>query len=207
MDSIEKNEKHIQEARRYWDNQAATFDQEPDHGLRDPQTLAAWTELLKTWLPSTPIEVLDIGCGTGSLSVVLAGLGHQVTGIDLSPAMLAQARDKAAAHGYQIEFQVMNAALLELPEQRFDLLICRHLLWALPEPEKVLLRWLELLKPGGRLCLVEGYWGTGAGLRAKEIRALLPAAFRKVSILNLSDNHLLWGREVTDERYAIITDL
>ena len=52
------------------------------------------------WL-SVPAQAawLDVGCGTGSLSVMLAGLGYHVTGIDLSPAMLARAEAKAAAFG------------------------------------------------------------------------------------------------------------
>ncbi|MCB0003845.1 MAG: methyltransferase domain-containing protein, partial [Anaerolineae bacterium] len=83
------------EARRTWDLAAAAFDQEPDHGLRSPLVRAAWTALLSRWLPDRDVAILDTGCGTGSLSVVMAGLGHRVTGIDLSPAMIAQARTKA----------------------------------------------------------------------------------------------------------------
>jgi len=64
---------------------AETFDDQPDHGLRDPRVLAAWTGLLNDWLPAGKSNVLDAGCGTGSLSLVLAGLGHQVSGIDISP--------------------------------------------------------------------------------------------------------------------------
>ncbi|MBK7915430.1 MAG: methyltransferase domain-containing protein [Chloroflexi bacterium] len=74
-----------QASRQYWDNVAPFFDDEPDHGLRDPIVLDAWTHLLRASLPYTEAAILDIGCGTGSLSAVLAGLGHQVTGIDLSP--------------------------------------------------------------------------------------------------------------------------
>ena len=134
------NPKRLQESQQYWDNSASTFDDEPDHGLRDPLIREAWTELLKTWLPHTSSTVLDVGCGTGSLSVVLAELGHKVTGIDLSPLMILQAQTKSAAHGFQIEFHVMDAAFPQLSSQQFDAIICRHLLWALPEPEQVLQR-------------------------------------------------------------------
>ncbi|MGB4872206.1 MAG: class I SAM-dependent methyltransferase, partial [Candidatus Promineifilaceae bacterium] len=48
----------------------------------------------------TEAAILDIGCGTGSLSAVLAGLGHQVTGIDLSPVMISIAQTKAAKQGW-----------------------------------------------------------------------------------------------------------
>jgi 2-polyprenyl-3-methyl-5-hydroxy-6-metoxy-1,4-benzoquinol methylase len=186
---------------------APTFDNEPDHGLRDPLIREAWVDLLKAWLPEAKSAILDIGCGTGSLSVLLAGLGHAVTGIDLSSAMISQAQKKAAALGYAIKFNIMDAAFPRFPRQQFDILVCRHLLWALPEPAQVLQRWVELLKPEGRLFLVEGYWNTGAGLHAQEVAEMLPPACASITILNLSYNPNYWGGKVADERYAIIGDL
>jgi 2-polyprenyl-3-methyl-5-hydroxy-6-metoxy-1,4-benzoquinol methylase len=207
MNNLENNEKRLQETREFWDKTAPIFDEQPDHGLQDASVLDAWTELLKTWLPDTKATVLDMGCGTGSLSVVLAGLGHIVTGIDLSPSMIALAQVKAAMHGFQIEFHTMDAVFPQLPQQQFDVIICRHLLWALPEPDQVLQRWIGFLKQKGRFILIEGYWGAGAGLHAKEITNLLPSSCVNVSIQNLSDNPNFWGDNVTDERYAIIADV
>jgi 2-polyprenyl-3-methyl-5-hydroxy-6-metoxy-1,4-benzoquinol methylase len=183
------------------------FDEEPDHGLHDPQVRRAWTELLQAWLPPAPAPILDIGCGTGSLSVVLAGQGYQVTGIDLSPAMLAQAEAKATAQGCSIDFLVMDAAAPQLPVRHFAVIVCRHLLWALPEPALVLQRWIDLLKSNGRLVLIEGYWHTGAGLHAEDLVKILPASFANVSVQNLGDRPELWNGEVTDERYAIVAEL
>lgn len=205
--STQNNENQRQESRNYWNDQASSFDDEPDHGLRDPIVLEAWTTLLKKWLPSTPAKVFDIGCGTGSLSVVLSGFGHIVTGIDFSPAMIALAQAKAATHGHQIKFEVMDAAFPQFSAQQFDVIVCRHLLWALPEPEQVLQRWLKLLKQNGRLFLVEGYWNTGAGIHTNELTAMLPSSFINVTVQNLSDDPNFWGGAVADERYAIIADL
>jgi 2-polyprenyl-3-methyl-5-hydroxy-6-metoxy-1,4-benzoquinol methylase len=201
------NEKRLQEARQYWDNAAASFDGEPDHGLYDLQMLHAWTELLRTWLPANKIAILDVGCGTGSLSVVLAGLGHSVTGIDVSPAMITRAQAKANTLGYSIEVHVMDAAAPQFAPRSFDVIVCRHLLWTLPEPSQVLRRWVELLVPSGRLILIEGYWNTGGGLHAHELLAVLPSSVTTVSVRNLSDQPEYWGKKVTDERYAIIADL
>src|SRR5215208_3144651 len=108
--SKENNEKRLQESRQYWDDLASTFDNEPDHGLRDPVVRGTWIKLLETWLPQTSVTILDIGCGTGSLSIALAELGHKVTGIDLSPSMISLAQPKAASYGLPIEFHVMDAA-------------------------------------------------------------------------------------------------
>ena len=193
--------------RRYWDNQAATFDNEPDHGLRDPEVREAWTDLLRSWLPEAQARVLDVGCGTGSLSLVLAEMGHRVTGIDLSPTMIAQAARKAARAGVEITFKVMDAAHPQFGDQRFDGIVCRHLLWALPDPASVLQRWTALLEPGGRLLLVEGHWQPGGGLHAEEVTAVLPATLTDISIQNLSQHPHYWGKEVQDERYAITCTL
>ncbi len=201
-----KQEKRLGEARRFWDAQAPAFDEEPDHGLRDPSVREAWSNFLAACLPEAGAHVLDIGCGTGSLSILLVRLGHDVTGIDISPAMISRAREKTAAQGYPIQFHVMDAALPRLPDRKFDAIVCRHLLWSLPDPERVLQRWSGLLKSNGRLILIEGYWATGAGLRADEILDILPASFTVSSVQNLGIDPHFWGREIDDERYAIVAD-
>jgi 2-polyprenyl-3-methyl-5-hydroxy-6-metoxy-1,4-benzoquinol methylase len=200
------DETRQEQSRRTWDEAAASFDDQPDHGLGDPLVREAWTDFLRDALPYTQAELLDIGCGTGSLSVVLAQLGQRVTGIDLSPAMIARARAKAAAAGVQAAFHVMDAAAPALPGRQFDGIVCRHLLWTLPEPEKVLQRWAGLLKQDGRLVLIEGRWDTGAGLQAREVLGILPASFREARLVDLSQNPDYWGKEVGDERYAVIAD-
>jgi len=195
-----------QETRDNWDELAATFDEMPDHGLRDPVVLAAWTAHLAQWLPLAPTTVLDAGCGTGSLSVVLARLGHMVTGIDFSPTMLAQAEAKAQSMGQHILFKRMDAATPVLPAHHYGVVICRHVLWALPEPANVLRRWADLLTPGGRLVLIEGCWHTNAGLHARQVAEALPTSAAQVRVEDLGKHAELWGGKVEDERYAVIAD-
>ena len=120
---------------------------------------------------------------------------------------ISLARTKAAAYGLEIEFRIMDASHVQFAEHQFDVILCRHLLWALSEPEQVLQRWIKLLKPGGRLILIEGYWRTGAGLHAEEITEMLPSSFINISVRNLSNDPGFWGGTVTDERYIIIADL
>lgn len=202
------NSEHPTEAaRQYWDNQAAAFDREPDHGLHDPLIRDTWTAWLKTCLPVAPVRILDIGCGTGSLSTILAGLGHDLTGIDVSPAMIALAEAKVAAAGHQAHFQVMDAAQPQFSPEQFEAIVCRHVLWALPDLAEVLQRWVRLLKPGGRLVMIEGFWHTGAGLHATELIQALPSALTQVEVQALSHQPNFWGRPVEDERYAVLAHL
>lgn len=205
--AFENHKKQLQESQKYWDDQAPRFDNQPDHGLRDPIVRQAWTEFLKAWLPPVGSTVLDIGCGTGSLSVVIASLGHTITGIDLSPSMIALARAKAASQGFQADFQIMDAAYPEFPGRSFDVIVCRHLLWALPKPEQVLQRWSEILTPGGRLILIEGYWSTGAGFHSDDLSKMLPPNLRIRKVIALSENSKYWGGKVADERYAVIAEV
>ncbi|CAL9400637.1 class I SAM-dependent methyltransferase [Streptomyces sp. enrichment culture] len=187
-----------------WDAQAAVFDEEPDHGLRDPAVRGAWAERLRDWLPRRPGDVLDVGCGTGSLSLLAAEQGHRVTGVDLSPAMVRLAREKLA--GRDAVFLIGDAAAPPVGEQRFDAVLVRHVLWTLPDPARVLRHWYGLLRPGGRLVLVEGVWGSvdPVGIPAERLTGLLAPIAGRVRVEQLSGDALLWGGEVTDERYAVV---
>ncbi|MER7835960.1 class I SAM-dependent methyltransferase [Streptomyces sp. NPDC096040] len=187
-----------------WDAQAATFDAEPDHGLGSPEVRAAWAERLRTWLPGRPADLLDLGCGTGSLALLAAEQGHRVTGVDSSPAMVERARAKLA--GRDAVFLLGDAAAPPVGERLFDTVLVRHVLWALPDPARVLRHWRGLLRPGGRFVLVEGVWGTVApvGIPADRLTALLAPLAADVRVERLSEQPLLWGKEVSDERYAVV---
>lgn len=177
-----------------WDAEAGAFDEAADHGLRDPAVRAAWRALLLPLLPVPPSRVADLGCGTGSLSLLLAEQGHRVDAVDFSPRMVEQARAKTAGSA-GVRVLVGDAADLPLAEAAYDVVLCRHVLWALPDPAAALRRWVRLLAPAGRLLLVEGRWGTGAGLSTAETVALAEAAGRTAVVTPLPDP-ALWGGPV-----------
>ena len=186
--------------REFWDRHAATFDDEPDHGLRDPRVRDAWARLLLPLVPAGS-SVADLGCGTGSLSVLLAEAGHDVHGVDLSEEMVKAARAKASAAGLPVDFAVGDAAH---PRGSFDVVLARHVLWALPDPAAALGRWVAALRPGGVLLLVEGRWSTGAGLTAAETRELVLGVRAEAEVTALTSEDL-WGRSVEDERYLVVS--
>lgn len=191
-------------AREIWDRQAATFDDEADHGLRDPRVSDAWAALMAASMPAAPASVADLGCGTGSLSVVLARAGHRVHGLDVSGRMLDEARRKAAGHGVDAAFVHGDAARPPFRAATFDVVLARHVLWAMPDPGSALAQWVALLRGGGRLILIEGRWATGAGLSSRECVSLVRRHRREATVETL-DDQALWGRAITDERYLLVS--
>jgi 2-polyprenyl-3-methyl-5-hydroxy-6-metoxy-1,4-benzoquinol methylase len=186
----------------FWDEQSACFDNEPDHGVRDPVVRAAWSALLAELLPDEPSRIADLGCGTGSLSVLMAQQGHSLTGVDFSPRMIELARKKAQDAGVQVTFTVADAAYPGLDRGQFNVVLARHVLWALPDPAAGLGHWIDLLTPTGHLVLIEGRWSTGAGLTASQTADLVRTHGREVSTTPLSDP-AYWGRAIDDERYVL----
>jgi SAM-dependent methyltransferase len=207
----------------FWEQQSTAYDEEVDHGLRDAAAREAWRTRLAEWLPAGPADVLDLGCGTGSLSRLALDAGHRVVGVDLTPGMVTL----AAAKCPEGLFLVGDAAAPPVGEQRVDVVLARHLLWTLPDPRAVLAHWVSLVRPGGRLVLVEGRWWNAAqpgeqaapyaqgadampwtgGVRAEDLVAALDPLVERLEVVCLSDDDALWGRAVDDERYAVVGHL
>jgi 2-polyprenyl-3-methyl-5-hydroxy-6-metoxy-1,4-benzoquinol methylase len=185
-----------------WDAEADRFDDEPDHGLRDHGVRRAWAALLTGVLPPASARVLDVGCGTGTIGVLLAELGYDVLGIDLAPRMVDQARDKARLHMVDARFQVGDAAAPAV-DGRFDVVLARHVASALPDVSAALDNWIDLLNPRGRLILIEGFWSTRAGLRGADLLPMVQSRAAMATLRSLSSEAALWGAAVTDERYLI----
>ncbi|PUA80086.1 class I SAM-dependent methyltransferase [Nocardioides currus] len=182
-----------------WDQEAATFDDEPDHGLADEHTRAAWRDLLLGVLPPSG-RVADLGCGTGTLSRLLVDEGFTVDGVDFSPEMVRRARLKVP----ESQFVVADAARPPLEVGAYDVVLSRHVLWAMTDPEAAVARWVDLLAPGGTLVLVEGHWMTGAGLRAAEAEAIVRTA-RSEAVVRQLPEPVFWGKDITDERYLLVS--
>ena len=152
------------EVREFWDSAAPTYDSLAGHGLFAEVEREAWCRLLERVLGDEPRRVLDVGTGTGFLALRAAELGHDVTGVDVSGAMLAQAETTAARAGLAVNFVSCSSELEVVADRRFDAIVCRHLLWTLPQPERTLRRWREVLPDGGRIAAIDGTWFPTRGI-------------------------------------------
>ena len=152
-----------QQVAAHWDRRASHFDEDFGHSIRTPAERAAWDRILDLVLPRRgPFDALDAGCGTGFLSFELTGRGHRVTGVDFAPAMITEARRKAAERGVSVRFEQADAEQLLFTSATFDLVISRHLLWTLQHPEAAIDEWIRVLRTGGRLVIVDGQFDAGA---------------------------------------------
>ena len=146
-----------QQVAAHWNRRALGFDSDFGHSIRTPAERAAWDRILELVVGGrAPLDALDVGCGTGFLSLELAARGHRVTGIDFAPQMLAEAQRKAASReGLPVRFQEGDAEALRFSDVSFDLVITRHVLWTLPHPEAAIDEWIRVLRPGGRLAIID----------------------------------------------------
>jgi ubiquinone/menaquinone biosynthesis C-methylase UbiE len=102
-------------------------------------------------------RMLDVGCGTGTLAVAAAAKGATVAAIDRSPAMLAIARQKAAAAGVTVDWRAGEVSSPSVDGQSFDLVTATFVLSELSRDlaELAVRRLAEALRPGGRLIVAD----------------------------------------------------
>src|SRR5262245_42459852 len=151
----------------HWDRRAPTFDEDFGHSIRTPDERAAWDRILDLVLGGRPVlDALDAGCGTGFLAFELTARGHRVIGVDFAPAMIAEARRKAQERGATVRFEEGDIEQLPFAAGTFDLVISRHVLWTLPHPEAAIDEWIRLLRPSGRLVVVDSHLDPSASTEA-----------------------------------------
>ncbi|MBC5659619.1 class I SAM-dependent methyltransferase [Anaerosacchariphilus sp. NSJ-68] len=143
----------------YWTGRSEDFARLREEELNS-EMAGLWLKELEKGLPEGEgLRILDVGTGCGFFSVLLAKLGHQVTGIDLTPAMIEKAKQIARERGVEADFEVMDAEHPDFPEGTFDVIVSRNLTWTLPHPAEAYGEWLRVLKPGGVLLNFDGDYG------------------------------------------------
>ncbi len=167
---------------RFWDEAANTYDELARHGIRSDIEVTAWRNLFERYIRPTRRRILDVGTGTGAVAVMLAGLGHDVVGVDSSEEMLRRALSKASAAGLSIDFQADDiTSLLTIPSGSFDIVISRHVLWTLTDPVPTVARWRDKVGEGGQVIAIDGCWSTSQW--RTRTKAVLNPIFRRIGHL------------------------
>lgn len=137
------------------------------------------------------LRVLEIGTGPGFFAILLTEAGYDVTAIDLTPSMLAEARKNAGALAAHIRFLEMNAEALAFDDGAFDVVLSRNVTWNLPHPERAYAEWLRVLSPGGLLLNFDANWYRylyDGNARAAYDRDRLNSRAEDVRDLNVGEN-------------------
>ena len=136
--------------RTYWERFAPRYD----------RSIWFWERVLKMpegrrWVASRASgDVLEIGVGTG-LNLPLYGPDVRLTAVDLSPAMLAQARRRASVLGRDVDLREGDAQALDFDDSRFDTVVFSLCLCSIPDDRKAVAEGVRVLKPAGRILLLE----------------------------------------------------
>ncbi|OEU43080.1 SAM-dependent methyltransferase [Methanosarcina sp. Ant1] len=145
-----------------WDLASETFDTHAGHGIQSEKERDAWKRIFREVFPERGLKILDVGCGTGELSILFSEMGHEVTGIDISRKMLKVAKSKAEAFRVDITFEEVDAENPHYDASSFDIVFNRHLLWTLPHPDTAIKNWKKVLRKGGRVVIIDGVWDNGS---------------------------------------------
>lgn len=138
--------------RAWWDNAHQNYDQVPAHGVNSEQEKELWRNALSQLLGTEKnLEILDIGTGTGFLALLLAEMGHAVTGADWSKSKLEKAKEKIKNSNIPIKFVIGDAENLSFADNLFDAVVSRHLIWTLTNPKAGFKEWARVTKPGGKI--------------------------------------------------------
>ncbi|MGI6011546.1 MAG: methyltransferase domain-containing protein [Ruminococcus sp.] len=144
---------------KYWGKRSSSFLDQRRKELHSPLA-GRWLNEIKEQIPGDrKLKILDVGCGTGFFTILLAGQGHQATGTDLTPEMVEYAKQLAREENAQCQFLVMDAENLEFEDETFDVVISRNLTWTLPHAEEGYREWKRVLKPGGILLNFDANYG------------------------------------------------
>ena len=170
--------KETERMRHLWEKQAPRYD----------QRIALWEKILfgdgRRWVCSRARgEVLEVAIGTGR-NLAFYPKGIRLTGIDLSPAMLELARERAGELGLDADLREGDAQELAFPDESFDTVVCTLSLCNIPGDCRAVAEMKRVLRPGGRLLLLDHVRAASRLVRAVQ-RVL------EVVTVRLEGEHLL----------------
>ncbi len=163
----------------YWTERAPGYDDYQQRPERRDLDVAAWVQVWTDALPPAPADVLDVGTGSGHVAMLLADLGHRVTGIDLAEGMLDRAREHAARLANPPRILPGDAVAPDFAPASFDAVVGRYVMWTLRDPASAVAAWLRVLRPGGVVAMADSTWfvsGLDGDLYGERPAGTLPLA-------------------------------
>lgn len=147
-----------QKLNEYWDERSISYSDLIKNQMESPKK-AAWEAMILSNVPKEgPLDILDVGCGPGFFSILMAQNGHRVKAVDYSREMLKYAAENAAQYGVDIQCVLLRDDKLPFKAGTFDMVISRDVTWNLVEPEDTMTEWGRVLKKGGRLLYFDANW-------------------------------------------------
>lgn len=140
-----------------WSADSGGYNEGVRRQLQNRRDVRHWQCELRKVLGREPLRVLDVGCGPGFFTIMLARLGHLVTSMDGAEGMVACARRNLAAERRFARIYLGDAVrLAEEQDDSLDVIISRDVVWTIYDPERAFRRWNELLRKGGRVIIYDG---------------------------------------------------
>lgn len=146
---------HLDEVRSYWAKRAEGYSESVSESI-DSGRSDHWLNIIREYIDGEELDILDVGTGPGFFPVILGREGHSVVGIDCSQGMLDQATGNCDRYGVEADLRLMDAQHLDFPDEAFDIVISRNVVWNLEDPLGAYSEWLRVLKDGGKLMLFDG---------------------------------------------------
>lgn len=153
----------LSEIEKYWTNRAEGYSEVNKDELESFQR-DKWLNEIKRQIGSDinktneNIKILDIGCGPGFFSIILAKAGFNITAIDYTNEMIERAKENSGYLTNKIKFMIMDAQNLQFEDESFDVIVSRNLTWNLEKPEIAYKEWIRVLKRKGILLNYDANW-------------------------------------------------
>lgn len=145
----------FQEIEQYWNTRAEGYSKIVHCHLAGSESVY-FSKVLRECLPPAACpRCLDLGCGPGFFSILLAREGLETVAVDGSSEMLAQARQNFAECGVSVDTFLADVTELPFPDESFDYIVSRNLVWNLEDPLRAYQDWLRVLKPGGTILVAD----------------------------------------------------
>ena len=118
-------------------------------------SLSSHAEIVKELLGGKGSSALDVGCGAGTFTWLLAPLFQRLTGLDVKERQIAEARETAKTKGLDIDFRVGSAEAMPFPDASFDVVVFSNSLHHIPGMDRALAEAARVVKPGGLVYAME----------------------------------------------------